>query len=67
LKAQKGILQPKVVPPSLLIYALTQSTPALPKDTAAPFPLGKGLSHLVFKISDVILFVNDDTVGYVIT
>jgi hypothetical protein len=41
VNARKWILQPEVVPPSLLFEALIQSSPSFPKDTFAPFPSSK--------------------------
>jgi len=49
------------------MYALTQSTLAFAKDTTAHFPLSKGSSHFVFKISDVHVFINVGTSGYLTT
>ena len=65
LNAKRGILQPQFVFPSLLMNALSQSTFACQKDTVAPFSLSKDSSHLVFKASDVHVFINGGTLRYV--
>ena len=44
---RKGILQPHVVPLSLLIDAVMWSSPSFPKDTIAPFCLSKDSTNLL--------------------
>jgi hypothetical protein len=65
--ARKGILQPQVIPPSLLMDALTQSIPYFPKDTVAPFPLSKNSANLLYRVCDVHVYIYEGTLGYVIT
>jgi hypothetical protein len=47
LNAQKGILQPQIVSPKLIIETLQNSASRFPKDTMAPFTLSKDSSHLI--------------------
>jgi hypothetical protein len=39
INAQKGVLQPQVISPATLMDVLIKSIPAIPKDTALPFPV----------------------------
>ena len=66
INARKGILQPQVVPPSLLMDALTRSFPSFPKETMAPFPLSKDSINLLLKICDIHVYLSDGILGYVV-
>jgi hypothetical protein len=48
VNAQKGILQPQVVSPNLLVEALIRSSPSFPRDTAAPIPLSIDSAYLLY-------------------
>lgn len=67
VNARKGILQPQVVPPSLLIEALIKSSPSFPKETITPFPLSKDSTNILYKLCDVHVYISDNILGYVIT
>jgi hypothetical protein len=47
INAQKGVLQPQIVPPSLILKTLRKSISAFPKDTMAPFVLSKDSASLI--------------------
>ena len=66
LNAQKGILQPQIVSPRLLIEALQKSASGFPKDTMAPFTLSKESSHLLLRICDVHIYLKDGILSYII-
>jgi hypothetical protein len=53
LKAQKGILQPQIVSPNLLMETLRKSVSVFPKDTMAPFTFSKDSISFISKICDV--------------
>ena len=44
--AQKGTLAPLVIPPSMLLDALRNSSSFFPSDTTLPFPLSKDYIHI---------------------
>jgi hypothetical protein len=56
LNSQKGILQPQIVSPKLIIETLQNSASRFPKDTMAPFTRSKDSSHLILKLCDVYIF-----------
>jgi hypothetical protein len=53
INAQKGVLQPQIFTPSLLIETLQKSVPAFLKDTMAPFIIGKDADSLITRVCDV--------------
>jgi hypothetical protein len=57
INAQKGILQPQIVAPSLVSEILKGSISAFPKETMAPFIIGKESAHLLYKICDINIYV----------
>jgi hypothetical protein len=67
VNAQKGILQPQIVSPKLIMDALIQSMPSFPKDTTSPFPLSKNSINLIYKVCNVHVYIDDGILGYVIT
>ncbi|PNF43795.1 hypothetical protein B7P43_G09756 [Cryptotermes secundus] len=68
INARKGTLQPQVVPPSLLMDALTRSFPSFPKESMTPFPLSKDSINLLLKICDirVHVYLSGGILGYVV-
>jgi hypothetical protein len=67
LNAQKGILQPQIVSPSLVMETLRKSIQFFPKGTLAPFSLSKDSMSEVNKLCDVHVYLNKGILGYVIT
>jgi hypothetical protein len=65
--AQKGILQPQIVPPHSLIEILMKSILSFPKDTMAPFSLNKDTTSLIYLVCDVHIYMKDGILGYIIT
>lgn len=65
--ARKGILEPRVVAPKLIMDALTKSMPSFPKDTISPFSLSKNSINLIYRICDVHVYLENNVLGYVIT
>lgn len=66
LNAQKGILQPQIVSPSLLLETLRKSIPSFPKGTMAPFSLSKDSVGEINKFYDVHVYINRGILGYVV-
>jgi hypothetical protein len=67
LNAQKGILQPQIVSPRLLMETLRKSIPFFPKGTLTPFSLSKDSMSVINKLCDVHVYLNRGILGYVIT
>jgi hypothetical protein len=65
VNAQKGILQPQIVAPSLVLEILKGSISAFPKETMAPFIIGKESAHLLYKICDINIYVKSGILGYI--
>jgi hypothetical protein len=66
VNAQKGVLQPQVISPRLLMESLTKSISAFPKDTILPFPLSKDSSHLVLRVSRMQVYIKEGILAFVI-
>jgi hypothetical protein len=67
VNARKGILQPQIVSPKVIMDALMQSMPSFPKDTTSPFPLSKKSLDLMYKVCNIHVYVDEGILGYVIT
>ena len=67
LNAQKGVLQPQIVNPHLIVETLMKSMSAFPKDTVAPFALNKDSTSLINRVCDVHIYIKKGILGYVIT
>jgi hypothetical protein len=67
INAQKGILQPQIVAPSLILETLKKSISGFPKETMAPFTISKDSANLLYKICDVNVYAKDGILGYVIS
>jgi hypothetical protein len=67
LNAQKGVLQPQIVSPTLLLETLRKSIPSFPKDTLAPFSLSKDSTNLILRICVVHIYIRNGILGYVIS
>jgi hypothetical protein len=67
LNAQKGILQPQIVSPRVIIETLQKSSPMFPKDTMAPFTLSKDSSNLLLRICDVHIYLKNGILSYIIS
>jgi hypothetical protein len=67
INAQKGILQPQIVAPRLLMETLRKSISYFPKGTLAPFSLSKDSMSIISKLCDIHVYVNKEILGYVIT
>jgi hypothetical protein len=67
LNAQKGILQPQIMSPNVIIENLQKSTSRFPKDTMAPFTLSKDSSHLILKLYDVHIYLRNGILSYIIS
>jgi hypothetical protein len=65
--ARKGIFEPRVVAPKLIMDALIKSMPSFPKDTISPFSLSKNSINLVYRICDVHVYLEKNVLGHVIT
>jgi hypothetical protein len=65
-EGQKGVLQPLVVPATLLMIAFIHNSPLFPRGTSLPFPLGKDSVHLLYKVCDDI-YVHCEILGYVVS
>jgi hypothetical protein len=46
--------------------SLIKSAPAIPKDTTFPFPWSKDSIHLLLRLSEVHVYIQDSILGYVI-
>jgi hypothetical protein len=66
VNAQKGVLQPQVISPRLLMESLTKSISAFPKGTILPFPLSKDSSHLVLRVSRMKVYTKEGILAFVI-
>ena len=53
INAQKGVLQPQVISPVILMDTLIKSIPAFPKDTTLPSPLSKDSAHLILRLCEL--------------
>jgi hypothetical protein len=67
INAQKGILQPQIVAPSLILETLKRSISAFPTETMAPFTISKDSANLLYKICDVNVYAKDGILGHVIS
>ena len=65
--AQKGTLAPQVIPPSMLLDALRNSSSFFPSDTTLPFPLSKDYIHMIYQLCEVRVHVREQRIGYVIS
>jgi hypothetical protein len=66
VQAQKGVLQPQIVSPATLMESLIKSAPAIPKDITFPFPLSKDSIHLLPRLIELHVYIQDGILGYVI-
>jgi hypothetical protein len=66
VQAQKGMLQPQIVSPATLMESLIKSAPAIPKDTTFPFLLSKDSIHLLLRLIELHVYIQDGILGYVI-
>jgi hypothetical protein len=66
INAQKGVLQPQVISPTTSMDALIKIVPAVPKDTAIPFPMSKDSTHLLLRLCDLQVYVKHGILGYVV-
>jgi hypothetical protein len=66
IHAQKGMLQPQIVSPGTLMETLIKSAPFFPKDTTLAFPLSKDSAHLLLKLCELQVYVQNAILGYVI-
>jgi hypothetical protein len=59
--AQRGVLQPQIISPYLLMEALMQSVPSLSRDVMLPFPLSKDLDYeyLVLWVCNLQVYVSN--------
>jgi hypothetical protein len=65
--ARKGILEPRIISPKLIMDALIQSMPSFPKDTAPPFALSKDSLNLIYRVCAIHVYINNNVLGYVIS
>jgi hypothetical protein len=63
LNTHRGILQPQIVSPSLLMETLRKSIPFFPKGTLAPFSLSKDSIDMINKLRDVHVYLNQGILG----
>lgn len=63
--AQRGVLQPQILPPSAFIDALIKGAPAFPKDTTLPIPLSKDSAHQLIRLCDLQVYIKHGILGYV--
>ena len=67
LHAQAGKVQPQLVPPKLLLESLRESQASFPRDTILPFTLNPDSTSLVYKVCDVIVYVQNGRLSYVVS
>jgi hypothetical protein len=66
INAQKGVIQPQIISPNLIIETLKRSIASFPKETMAPFILSKDSTSLITKICDIHIYVKNGILAYVI-
>ena len=66
IHAQKRVLQPQIISPVTLMETLIKSVSAFPKDTTLPVPMSKDSAHLLFRLSDLQVYIKNVILGYVI-
>ncbi|PNF24653.1 hypothetical protein B7P43_G18128, partial [Cryptotermes secundus] len=59
--------QPQIVSPSLILESLKKGIPYFPEGTLTPFSLSKDSISMIYKLSDVHVYINKGLLGYVIT
>jgi hypothetical protein len=67
LNAQKGILQPQIVPANLLMETLRKSASVFPKDTMAPFAFSKDSFSWISKVCDIHIYIKEGILSYIIS
>ena len=66
IHAQKGVLQPQIISPAILMESLIKSAVAFPKDTTLPFPMSKDSTHLLLRLCELQAYIRNGVLGYVI-
>jgi len=66
MNAQKEVLQPQIISPITLMETLIKSVSAFPKDITLPFPLSKDSAHFILRHCDLLVYIKNGILGYVI-
>jgi hypothetical protein len=66
VNAQKGVLQPQIISPIVLMETLIRSVSAFPKEMTLPFSLSKDSAHLLIRLCELQVYIKDSSLGYVI-
>jgi hypothetical protein len=66
LHAQAGHIQPKIVPPKLLLEAQRESQSFLPRDTVLPFSLSKDSANLIYNVCEMQIYLQNNRLSYVV-
>jgi len=66
LHAQTGKVQPQLVPPKLLSESLRESQASFPGDTILPFALSADSTSLVYKVCDVLVYMQNGRLSYTV-
>jgi hypothetical protein len=64
--AQKGILSPQIITPREIIRASQNSHSIRPRDLSLPTTARMAYEHVLMKIIDIDVFLNDNVLGYVL-
>jgi len=66
IHAQRGVLQPQVISPAILMESLMKSVPAFPKDATRPFPMSKDSTHFLIRLCELQVYIKNGILGHVI-
>lgn len=64
--AQEGVLQPHIISPVTPMEALIKSVSAFPKDTSLPISLSKDSAHLLVRLYELQVYIDNGIIGFVI-
>ena len=67
LHAQARKVQPRLVPPKLLLQSLRESQASFPRDTILPFALSADSTSLLYKVCDVQVYIQSSKLSYVVS
>ena len=66
IHAQRGVLQPQVISPAILMETLIKSAPAFPKDVTLPFPMSKDSTHFLIRLCELQVYIKNGILGHLI-
>ena len=66
MNSQKGVLQPQINAPARIMKLMKASQADMPPELSLPLPLSTAYHHLVLRIIDLVVYVNENFLVYII-